>query len=257
VNLSSAERSAIARQDAAFLSLPLRQGPEPHSMAAHLRQVIRLLKGKSVSPCWEAVTYLTGLYDRSIAPHTGIACRKGCANCCVQTVLVTAAEAFALAAALGNRRDAIVATLNTSPPRRLGEPRVDWRPCVLLDAMNACSVYGSRPLACHSFVSFDLNCCIAYFDRHEDLTIYSPADDVQMSALCRMMLCAAHILTGHGVQQGYELGSALSAILAVPDAEARWAAGEDVLANVKAGPQIPDHFAQKIADMAAFVATTI
>jgi hypothetical protein len=257
VSLSPAERAALARQDAPLLALPLREGPEPHSMAAHLRQVTRLLKAASPSPCLAAVSYLTALYNRSLPPRPDIACRKGCAHCCVQTVLVSAAEAFALAAALGDRRAAVAQALRATGPRRLGEPKADWRPCVVLDAANACSVYLARPLPCHGFVSFDLAACIAFFDRREDAIINGPTGDARLLSLCRMMLCAAHLLTGHGLQQGYELGSALSVILDEPDAEARWLAGENILAGVDTGPAMPDYFAREIAAMAAFVGPTL
>ena len=78
-----------------------------------------------------------------------------------------------------------------------------------------------------------------------------------MMTVCRMMLCAAHLLTGRGMQAGYELTGAVAAILALPDAEARWHRGENVLKAVPMGPPVPPHFAEEIRRMAVLVAPTV
>jgi hypothetical protein len=252
--LSITEREALAARDARYLALPLQRGSDPGSMAAHLREVVRRLRGGS---CRAAVTYLTGLYDRSIAPRDDLACVRGCAFCCAQTVVVTAAEAFAVAAEI--RARALTVAGLSDHPRRLGAPRSEWRPCPLLADDKACSVYDARPLACHGFVSLDLNVCIDFFAGSRNDSGLTPSDRQQMLTLCRMMLCAAHILTGHGAQAGYELTGAVAAILALPepDAEARWHRGENVLKDVPMGPPVPPQFAEEIRRMAAFVAPTI
>jgi hypothetical protein len=250
--LSLAQRQAIAAQDARYLSLPLQPGRDPGSMAAHLRQLVRLLRGAS---CRDAVTYLTQLYDRSIAPRGDLACARGCAFCCVQTVVVTEAEAFAVAAQL--RAQAQAAALRDAPKRRLGEPKSDWRPCPLLADDKACAVYAARPLACHGFVSFDLQACIGFFGGNGAAGSFTPQDRQTLLNLCRMMLCAAHLITGHGEQLGHELTGAVAAILATPDAEARWHRGENVLQDLPKGPPIPPAFAAEIRRMAAFVGATL
>ena len=251
--LSWAERQAIAERDAHYLPLPLQMGADPNSMAAHLREVVRLLVSGSATA---AVMHLTGLYDRSIAPRDNLACARGCAFCCAQTVVVTAAEAFAVAAQVAARDDT-VAVLQAHPRQRLGEPKADWRPCPLLMADNACSVYTARPLACHGFASFDLQACIDFFAARRDDVSFMPQDREQVMVICRMMLCAAHLLTGHGEQPGYELTGAVKAILATPNAEARWHGGENVLREVPTGQPIPPNFAAEIRRMAAFVAPTL
>jgi hypothetical protein len=253
--LSESQRLLQAQQDAPLLRLPLRPGGDARYMAVHLRQLVRLLEGDSVSPCRDAVTYLTQLYDRSITPRSGLACSKGCAHCCVQTVAVTAAEAFAVAADI-RERQATVAKVLAEPQRQLGEDRSAWRDCVFLEDQ-ACSVYASRPLACHGFVSFDLKACIGFFGGDDPQPEFTPHDRRQMTYVCRMMLCAAHMLTGHSIQPGYELSSAVAAILRTPDAEARWLKGEDVLRDVTLGPEIPPQFVQEIGRMTAFVAPTL
>lgn len=245
----------IAQQDAPLLRLPLRPGGDARHMAAHLRQAVRLLRGDGASPCHDAVTYITGLFDRSTIARGGLACAKGCAYCCVQTVAVTAAEAFAVAAQM-RAREAMVARLLSEPTRRLEEPRSDWRDCAFLED-KACGVYAARPLACHGFVSYDLNACIGFFAGSDPQPEFTPHDRRLMTYTSRMLLCAAHLLIGHSIQPGYELSSTVSAILRTPDAEARWLAGENILADLPEGPAIPPQFSDEIRRMAAFVGPTI
>jgi hypothetical protein len=250
---SEAERAQLVQQDTVLLPMPLRAGGNPQIMGAHLRQVVRLLKRDGASPCRDAVTYLTGLFERSAPLPDGIACRKACSHCCVQTVVVTAAEAFAVAAEMRDRQET-VAKLLAAAPRHLGEPKSEWRDCIFLGDDGACTVYEARPLACHAFVSFDLQACIQFFAGKDVNTQFTPSDRQQMLYVCRMMLSAAHRLIGHGDQPGYELSGAVTAILKTPDAEARWLAGENILKDVPQGPPIPPAFADEIGRMAAYVA---
>jgi hypothetical protein len=243
---------ALARQDAHYLNLPLQVGSDPSSMAAHLRQIVRLLRHDAR----EAVRYLGELYERSIGPQADIACKRGCAFCCVPTVVVTAAEAFAVAAELRERPEPAVA-LAGYPKRRLGEPKGDWRPCPFLAPDKACSVHAVRPLSCHGFVSRDLQACIGFFSGRRESADFKVGERQSVQNLCRMMLCAAHLLAGRGAQPGYELTSAVAAILRQPDAEARWRRGENVLRDVAPGPPFPPGFAAEIERMAAFVAGTV
>lgn len=253
--LSESQRALIAQQDAPLLRLPLRPGGDARYMAAHLRQIVRLLQGGGTSPCHDAVTYTTALFDRSTIARGGLACAKGCSWCCVQTVAVTAAEAFAVAAHM-RTREPMVERLLAEPQRRLEEAREEWRDCVFLED-KACGVYEARPLACHGFVSYDLKACIGFFAGNDPQPEFTPGDRRLMTYTSRMLLCAAHLLTGHSIQPGYELSSAVATILRTPDAEARWLAGEDVLKDLPLGPPIPEIFADEIRRMAAFVAPTV
>jgi len=252
--LTDAQRALQAQQDAPLLRLPLRPGGDANYMAAHLRHIVRLLKSNEASPCRGAVTYVTALYDRSIIPRSGFACAKGCAYCCVQTVAVTAAEAFAVAAEV-RAHEAMMARLMDEPQRRLDEPRSEWRDCAFLEE-KACAIYAVRPLACHSFVSYDLKACIGFFAGNDPQPEFTPHDRRLMLYTCRMMLCAAHLLAGLSEQPGYELSSTVATILRTPDAEARWLAGENILKDLPEGPLIPLQFADEIRRMAAFVGPT-
>ena len=77
-----------------------------------------------------------------------------------------------------------------------------------------------------------------------------------MLYVCRMMLSAAHRLTGHG-QPGYELSSAVAALLKIPADEMRWLRGKNIFAHVPQGQPIQPGFADEIGRMAAFVAPTL
>jgi hypothetical protein len=151
----------------------------------------------------------------------------------------------------------MAAALLAQPRRGLGEPRSDWRPCPFLGEDKACAVYAARPLACHGFVSLDLQACIAFFAGDSAQPGFTPNDRQQLLYLCRMMLNAAHQVTGHGPQPGYELGSAVAAILRTPDAEARWRGGDNILRDVPEGPPVPPAVAEEIARMIAFVGPTL
>ena len=152
--LSRSERRNLERQDAEILGRPLVMGTDPRPAAAHVRHIVRLLRdAKSVSPCSEAVAHLTALFDRTYTAQTSpktpaLACRKGCAHCCTQLVLVTAPEAFFVAAQLRKRPETIAA-IHEANTRTQGHS-IDGRlkdkiPCALLsDAI--CSVYAARPL---------------------------------------------------------------------------------------------------------------
>ena len=98
--LSRPERRALQKADALILPRPLALSTDPRPVAAHIRHVVRLLRDPAAaSPSADAVAHITALYDRTVEVATpptlpAIACRKGCAHCCTQMVLVTAPEAF-------------------------------------------------------------------------------------------------------------------------------------------------------------------
>src|SRR6478752_5205710 len=102
--LSRPERRALQKQDEYFLRLPLNPGPDPRSMGAHLRELVRLLTDpRSRSPVSDAVGFLTQVYERALPPFEGLACRKGCSHCCTQPVSLSIAEALFVASALKDR----------------------------------------------------------------------------------------------------------------------------------------------------------
>ncbi len=67
--LSPQDRARLDQQDAHFLALPLSLGPQPHSMAAHVRKMVALLRDpKAASPSSNAIAHLTVLYERTVRP---------------------------------------------------------------------------------------------------------------------------------------------------------------------------------------------
>ena len=248
--LSRPERRVLQKQDDALLRLPLNPGPDPRSMGAHLRHLVRLLQNtRSASPCSDAVAYLTALYERTLQPFEGLACRKGCSHCCTQPVSVTAAEALFVAAAVRARPDRAAAINDYVASEETGR-----RYCPLL-VEDACSIYAARPLACHSFVSTSLEACIKAFDYGDEPQIPMPADRVNLLYTCRMMLMAALRLVGAD-STSYELKSAVAAALAAPDAEKRYLSGEYVLFG-EPGEAPPPANDQAINGMAAYVYPTL
>lgn len=259
--LSRPERRALQRQDAAFLSVPLVLNGDPRPVAAHIRHIVhRLRDPQASSPCSEAVAHVAGLFDRSVPPIPAapLACRKGCSHCCVQMVVLTAPEAFCVAAQLRKRPKTMAAIVEANS-RAQGltlQERLHskiWCP-LLADAI--CSVYAARPLACHGFVSINLEACLAAFERGAPPDIPTPQLNVTMLETCRILYMAALRLAGLP-DASYEMNEVLTTIFATERAEARWLAGENILAGVPAKAPPPPQFDEAIAKMAAFVAPTV
>jgi hypothetical protein len=260
------QREALERQDAVYLKQPL-LGSDIRSPAAHLRHMVKLLRNKrSLSPCSDAVMYLTSLFERTIAQEVSpqaqqmIACRKGCAHCCAQPVAVSAAEAFCVAREIRNRPEL------ADPMRQAGEAirampadqRLSAMRCPLL-LEQACGAYAARPLACRLFVSFSLNACISHFVMLAPSNIQSPIEYGPVGNACRMILFASQGLIGRRDHTAnFEMKAVVPAILALgEDAEARWLAGEDVLKDVDKLPPIKPVFGWDIDRMIAAVGPTL
>ncbi len=236
-------------------------GTDPRPVAAHIRHVIKLLRSPQAdSPCSDAVAHVTDLFDRSVPPaqQTLLACRKSCSHCCTQMVVLTAPEAFFVAAQIRKRPKTIAAVVDVA--RQTGTLSLEERlrakvMCPMLEAA-LCTIYAARPLGCHGFVSTNLNSCLAAFERLETPDIPMPQDNISVLYASRMLLLAALRLADLR-DSTYEMNSALSAILTADNAEQRWLAGEDILAGVKTEAAPPPQFEDAIRKMAAFVAPTV
>jgi Fe-S-cluster containining protein len=260
-HLSPAQRLALERQDALFLTEPLPLGSDPRGMAAHLRHTVRLLANRnSPSPCADAVAYLNALFERSVPAEqrNRLACRAGCAYCCHQMVQVYPAEAFFIAARLRDRPEANV-TINIAE-QRLGDGNMKgkfWLPCPMLkDSM--CSIYEARPLNCHAFVSLDVKDCIDYLTPQgaaDVSSIRAPQVHLSLRNVIKIMSLAAMRLAGLPTI-AYEMNSAIGAILSNNDAEKRWLAGDDIFTTAKAFP-ISSIAETEVTQMAAYVAPTL
>ncbi|MBX7199158.1 MAG: YkgJ family cysteine cluster protein [Rhodospirillaceae bacterium] len=256
--LQRAERRALQREDEKYLSQPLNPGPDPRSISAHVRHVVRLFSNPSEdSPCATAMAHLGALYSRTV-PKAQVACRRGCSSCCSQLVSVTAPEALWVADTIRRRartveklRAADAATHHLSIEERLKSHLV----CPLLED-DVCSIYASRPLGCRHFVSINLDACIATFVHGAEPQIPMPVSHTDVLYAIRMALYAAMRLKGLK-DAAYELNAAVMAALAYEDAEARWLAGEDIFADVPGTRTIPPNFEQAISQLVAHIAPTV
>jgi Fe-S-cluster containining protein len=257
--LTRQERRARQKHDAQLLGKPLDRGTDPRPMAAHVRHVFNLLRDHKLdSPCSKAVAHVTSLFDRTAPAHPLIACRKGCSHCCTQKVVLTAPEAFFVAARIKENpkaKDAIIAAHRRTHAMSL-EGRLQAQIfCALLED-SICSIYTARPLACHAFVSTDLEACLAAFTRDQPANIPMPSDYVDTVHACRILLMAA-LRIARLPSSVYEMNAALAVILAQENAEARWLAGENVLAGVPVQSPPPPQFEQAIRQMAVYVAQSL
>jgi Fe-S-cluster containining protein len=261
MRIPKAQREALARQDALFIAEGLRPG-DPRSTEAHLRHTALLLRDRQArSPCAKAVAHVAGLFERSIpsVARGAIACASGCAWCCHQPVFVTPPEAFFVADQIRTRTGTIAAmerALSAVAGRQADAERVPWVRCPLLGDDNLCSVYASRPLACHAYVSIRVEDCRHSYPHPGNATVTAPAAYREVRELCRMILLAAARVNGL-TDAGYEMNAAVIAVLGADNAEKRWLRGEDIFAGIPQTSPLSPQDDRKIAFMAASIAPTL
>lgn len=257
---SRTERRVLLREDEAFLRQPLQLGDNPRSMIAHVRHVARLFGSSGESPCSEAIAHITSTQDRTVpsAAWKDVACKRGCSHCCTQFVMVSAPEAFFIAAQIRSRPKTVAALREATEKTRgmLQSDRLLARIfCPFLEN-DICSIYRVRPIACHGFTSLDLNACIATFKHGAAPNIPSYNDHATIMYGSRIVLCAAMRLRGLS-DTGYEMNAAVSAALDHENAEARWLAGENIFGALKTTGEIPAHIESTVSQLVAHVAPTL
>lgn len=169
-------------------------------------------------------------------------CAPGCSFCCHIPVAISVPEALGLAAYLNARfspqelatvREKIAKNAATVEGMTVNEHARATVKCALLDDDGKCSAYEARPIPCSSWCSVSRSRCEAAFATDPvtakvgiDATVHTTGRGVQ-AGLC--------IGAGQSGLDGktYELHSALLRALDTPDAEERWACGEDVFAGCK------------------------
>jgi Fe-S-cluster containining protein len=254
--LSRQDRRVLQKQEAKVLGQPLPLGTDPRPMATHVRHVFHLLRNpKSTSPCSEAMAHITALFDRTTPTPKEVVCRKGCSYCCTQKVVLTAPEAFFVTAQIKNNPKAKAAIIEAH--RRVHNLSILDRlqaqvSCALLEDA-ACSIYKARPLACHAFVSTNLEACLAAFTRNETANIPMPEVNISVVHACRILLIAA-LRLARLPSSVYEMNAAFAVILDNDNAEARWLAGENIFAGLAVEQAPPPQFEQAIRQIASFVA---
>ena len=256
--LSAAQRRALAEQDARWLDLPLPSNGDPASVAAHVRHLAKLMGGGRRASASAAASHWGQLYDRSVPQNFALACRKGCAHCCCQSVLVYAPEAFRIAALMRERTETLAAmqaaaekwggaTSGPGSPRRVT--------CPLL-SNGACSIYDARPLNCRAFVAIDVRECISTFVMMGKFAVRMPVPVTNVRTFCHMLMMSALRLAGKNIAL-YEMNAAIGRALATPDAEALWLSGEDIFKGLEQDVSIAPEIDAQIEQLAAFVAPTM
>ena len=168
------------------------------------------------------------------------ACRKGCSFCCHSTVAVSAPEVFRIAQfvsqAGGPDRSHLLAACKSGSGASVEEVLGRSDPCPLL-IESACSVHEVRPLACRQYVSVSSEACeAALLGKRESYPFVPGATNA--GVMIRSLLLGAAESLGRPAEI-YDLASALAIVLEMPDAEARWLAGADVLADAVKLPKAP------------------
>ena len=225
--------------------------PNPTSEAAVLGMGLlmrdRLVAGSDDDRAAGAAALAAAMLDRTVQKMpqaSAVQCAKGCNFCCYSAVSVTAPELFrvvrligAAGAPVGLDRDATRARAQARMQAQ-AEGALMGRPACPLLIEGDCSVYADRPFGCRQFVSTSVEGCLtAYANGRGDLPFVPGAANAGL--IIRSLLLGAVASTGHKAET-YELSSALAVVLAEPDAERRWLAGEDVLAAAPKMEQPPN-----------------
>ncbi|QAR32989.1 YkgJ family cysteine cluster protein [Geovibrio thiophilus] len=125
--------------------------------------------GKAAEQAAEAADMLIGR-ERDKTSFEFIACRVGCAHCCVVYITVLLPEAVNIARYLREQGEAerLIPLLVERVRETMWTEEQDWsllgKKCIFLDKSGGCSVYPVRPLLCRAVTSVSAEDC------HEALT---------------------------------------------------------------------------------------
>lgn len=166
-----------------------------------------------------------------------IACKGDCPACCVLRVVATAPEIFlvarfisANAANLAKRGVDLVHRIAETDAlgggRSESERMALRRLCPFIED-GLCLAYRVRPLACRGHASYDKDACLqATAGNSVDAAVSTPHLVVRSLVQNAMMSALRDAGLAWRV---YELNRALAITLASPEAEAKWALGDDPL----------------------------
>ena len=182
---------------------------------------------------------LFGLADSALAalvakdpPRRAIACKAGCAYCCIVYVQVTPLEALHVARSILARpaaevtavRQRVAAAHATTVGRDSDYRIVLAQPCPLL-VDGRCSVYADRPFACRGANSADANACRDAFANPDGPLL--PTFIHQSKTYAALGRGTAKGLSDTGVRPTLlELIAALHLALAHDDPLAAWRSGD-------------------------------
>lgn len=211
-----------------------------------------LADATSTNPASRLADTAESLLDKTMTRDTkgvAYACRKGCGWCCWQRVTCTAPEIFRVAEwlranagrpgvpTLATITQAEAALADTVLPGAAGVG-AERRPCALL-LDNACSIHPGRPVSCRAVLSMSADACRkAMVDPATAEPVPLLVGAMDSAEAVRTLMLAA--VSARGLADaGYDMIDALAVVLPDPAAEARWFAGEDVLAGVRSAPRSP------------------
>lgn len=174
---------------------------------------------------------------------SAVQCAKGCSFCCHTAVSVSAPEVFRIVRLIEANdagsplgREAVVQRAKARAASTIDAVMMLRDACPLLVEGN-CGVYENRPMGCRQFVSTSMEGCRSAAKSGNGNLPFVPAA-ANAGVIVRSLLLGAAASLGLPVDT-YELSSALVVALETPDAEARWLAGEDVLAKALKVPPAP------------------
>ena len=201
------------------------------------------IRHRSIDPLMEFV-YSSLMTGAEFIAHEPIDCRKGCCFCCRVWVDATPPEALFTVKKMPpkQRQQALEAvervcsqTSGVSFFDRCGKVNP---PCSLLDSEGACGVYESRPIACRTLVSSNVDDCRATFLEGSEEGFPSPKVWLTLRDSYNTAFEGALIHSGLAYQ-ARELNDSLRIALTTPDAEARWLSGVDDFTAAGIAPAPP------------------
>lgn len=222
--------------------------PNPATEAAVLGMGLvmreKLSDAASTARATDAAAIAATMLDKTIqkmpqAPS--YQCAKGCSYCCHGAVSVSAPELFRIVRMIerapSSDKAGVIARAKARSASTFEAVLTLRDPCPLL-VEGSCSVYEDRPMGCRQFVSTNADACRTAFEQRRGELPFVPGA-ANAGLILRSLLMGAAASLGLKADT-YELSSALVVALEQPDAEARWLAGEDVLAPALKTPQPPN-----------------
>ena len=198
---------------------------------------------RSIDPLMEFV-YSSLMDGAKFIAHIPLACGKGCSFCCRMWVDATPPEAlYTVKKMPQEQRQRALQAVERACDQTSGVGFFDRcgkvnPPCPLLDAEGACSVYDSRPIACRTLVSTNVDDCKSTFMEGSDVGFPSPRVWFTLRDSYNTALEGALIHAGLAYQ-ARELNDSVRIALTRPDAEARWLSGADDFAAAGVCPAPP------------------
>lgn len=207
----------------------------------------RLITAHTEPVVQKVVSFYRRMDGRMDSSPTAVDCKDGCSYCCYYHVLVTPAEAIAIAEHIEalpeprrtELRNAVADTAARVASLSEAEYiRINIR-CAFLRA-SSCSIYSVRPTACRGFHSRDVGVCKRAFDNPQsnEPNPYDPNREVVKIGYRNAVLVAQH--RAHFDATSYEMHGAVNEALNNRAVAKRWRAGKLSFPTVKDRTSVED-----------------